>query len=78
MYQNTIFKTFQLEICQTSSLDFFSALYHLTYLKENDIDEILNIEKSETIEQVAIFERKANFKRKFNITKYDTKDQEFI
>ena len=55
---------------QTNSIDLFSALYHLSYENENDINEILNIQGNETIEQVATFERKPNFKCKFNIYKY--------
>ena len=54
---------------QTNSKDLFAALCHLTYKNENDINEILNIQDNETIEQVAIFERKPKFKCKFNINK---------
>ena len=53
-------------------------MYHLTYENEKDIDEILQIRKNETINQVATFERKPNFKCKFNITKHIDNDQEFI
>ena len=56
----------------------FTALYHLTYENENDINEILNIQDNETIEQVATFERKPNFKFKFNINKYTESENEFI
>ena len=45
IYQNTTFKTFHLEIYQTNSLDLFSALYHLAYENENDIEEIPEIQK---------------------------------
>ena len=78
IYQNTTFKTFHIEICQTNSLDLFSAFYHLTYENKNDIEEILQIENTETIDQVATFKRKPNFNCKFNITRYNDKDQEFI
>ena len=47
---------------QTNSIELFSALYHLTYENENDINKILNIQENETIEQVATFEKKPNFK----------------
>ena len=63
---------------QTNSLDLFTALYHLTYENENDINEILNIQNNETIEQVATFERKPKFKCKFNINKYTESEKEFI
>ena len=63
---------------QTNSIDLFTALYHLTYENENDINEILNIQDNETIEQVATFERKPNFKCKFNINKYTEPEKEFI
>ena len=66
------------EMYQTNSLDLFTALYHLTYENENDINEILNIQDNETIEQVATFERKPNFKCKFNINKYTESEKEFI
>ena len=56
IYQNTTFKTFHMEIYQTISLDLFSALYHLTYENENDIEEVLQIENTETIDEVATFE----------------------
>ena len=78
IYQNTTLKTFHMEIYQTNSLDLTSALNHLTYENENDIEKILQIENTETIDQVATFEKKPNFKCKFNITKYNDKDQEFI
>ena len=70
MYQNITFKKQNQEIYQTNSLDLFTALYHLTYENENDINEIQNIQGNETIEQIATFERKPNFKCKFNINKY--------
>ena len=70
MYQNITFKQHKEEMYQTNSIDLFSALYHLTYENENDINETLNIEENETIEQIATFERKPNFKCKFNINKY--------
>ena len=63
---------------QTNSIDLFAALYHLTYENENNVNEILNIQRNETIEQVATFERKHNFKCKFNINKYTETDKEFI
>ena len=50
MYQNIIFKQHKEEMYQTKSIDLFSALYHLTYENENDINEILNIHENETIE----------------------------
>ena len=78
IYQNTTFETFHMEVDQTNSLDLFSALYHLTYEKENDINHILQINNEESINQVATFKRKLNFKCKFNITKYNDKDKEFI
>ena len=78
IYQNTTFKTFHMEVYQTNSLDLFSTLYHLTYENENDINDILQINNDESINQVATFERKPNFKGKFNITKYNDKDKEFI
>ena len=56
----------------------FSALYHLTYENENDINETLNIKENETIEQVATFERKPNFKCNFNMNKYTETEMEFI
>ena len=77
-YQNTTNKTFHMEVYRTNSLDFFSALYHLTYENENDINDILQINNDESINQVATFERKPNFKCKFNITKYNDKDKKFI
>ena len=76
--QNTTFKTFHVEGYQTNSLDLFSSLNHLTYENENDINDILQINNDESINQVATFERKPNFKCKFNITKYNDKDKEFI
>ena len=78
MYQNITFQKHSEEIYQTNSIDLFSALYHLTYENENDINEILNIQKSETIEQFATFERKPNFKWKFYINKYTETEKEFI
>ena len=78
IYQNTTFETFQMEIYHTNSLDLFSALYHLTYDNENDINDILQRNTDESINQVATFERKPNFKCKFNITQYNDKDKEFI
>ena len=61
-YQNITFKTFHIEFYQANSLDIFSALNHITYANENDIEEILNIKKTENIEQVATFEKEPNFK----------------
>ena len=58
IYQNTTFKTFQMEIYQTNALDLFSALDRLTYENENNTEEILNSENTETSEQVATFETK--------------------
>ena len=78
MYKNITFKKQNEEMYQTNSLDLFTALYHLTYENENDINEILNIQDNETIEQVATFERKPNFKRKFNINKNTESEKEFI
>ena len=78
IYQNTTFKKFHITIYQTNSVDFFLALYHLTYENENDINDILQINNDESISQVATFEIKPNFKCKFNITKYNDKDKEFI
>ena len=78
MYQNITFKLHKEELCQTNSTDLFSALYHLTYEIENDINEILNIQENETIEQVATFERRPNFKCKFNFNKYTESEKEFI
>ena len=78
MYQNITFKKQNEEMYQTNSIDLFTALYHLTYENENDINEILNIQDNETIEQVATFERKPNFKCKFNINKYTESEKEFI
>ena len=78
MYQNITFKKQNEEMYQTNSLDLFTALYHLTYENENDINEILNIQDNETIEQVATFERKPNFKCKFDINKYTETEKEFI
>ena len=63
---------------QTNSIDLFSALYRLTYENEKYINEILNIQESETIEQVATFERKPNFKCKFNINKYTETEKQII
>ena len=78
MNRNITIKKQDNEIYQTSSIDLFTALYHLTYESEYDINEILNIQESETIEQVATFERKPNFKCKFNINKYSEQEKEFI
>ena len=78
IYQNTTFKTVHMDVYQTNSLDLFSALYHLTYENENDINDIPQISNDENINQVATFERKPNFNCKFNITKYKDKDKEFI
>ena len=57
MYQNITFNQHKEELYHMNSIDLFSALYHLTYENENDINEILNIQDNETIEQVATFER---------------------
>ena len=78
MYQNITFIKQNEEMYQTNSIDFFTALYFLTYENENDINEILNIQQNETIEQVATFERKPNFKCKFKIHKYTESEKEFI
>ena len=78
MNRNILFKKQDNEIYQTNSIDLFTALYHLTYDSEHDINEILNIQENETIEQVATFERKPNFKCKFNINKYSEQEKEFI
>ena len=78
MYQNITFKQHKEEMYQTNSIDLFSAVYHLTYENENDINEILNIEDNETIEQVATFESKPNFKCKFDINKYTESEKELI
>ena len=78
MYQNITFKQHKEEMYQTNSIDLFSAVYHLTYENENDINEILNIEENETIEQVATFESKPNFKCKFDINKYTESEKELI
>ena len=78
MYQNITFKQHKEELYHTNSIDLFSALYHLTYENENDINEILNIQENETIEQVATFERKPNFNCKFDINKYTTSKKDFI
>ena len=51
MYKNITFKKQYEEMYPTNSLDLFTALYHLTYENENDINEILNIQDNETIEQ---------------------------
>ena len=77
IYQNTTFKTVHMKDYQTNSLDLFSALYHLTYENENDINDILQKNDDESVNQVATFERKPNFKCKFNINKYNNKDKEF-
>ena len=78
IYQNTTLKTFHMEVYQTNSLDLFSALYHLNYANEIDINDILQINNDERINQVATFERKPNFKCKFNINKNSDPDREFI
>ena len=78
MYQNITFKQNKDEMYQTNSIDLFSALYHLKYENENDINKILNTQENETIEQVATFERKPNFKGKFDINKYTESEKEFI
>ena len=78
MNRNITLKRQNEEIYQTNSIDLFTALYHLTYENEKDINEILNIQENETIEQVATFERKPNSKCKFNINKYSEQDNEFI
>ena len=78
MNRNITLKRQNEEKYQTNSIDLFTALYHLTYENENDINEILNIQENKTIEQVATFERKPNFKCKFNINKYSEQDKEFI
>ena len=78
MYQNITFKQHKDEMYQTNLIDLISALYHLTYEKENDINEILNIQENETIQHVATFERKPNFKCKFDIKKYTKSEKEFI
>ena len=78
MYQNITFRKHNEEMYQTNSIKLFSALYHLTYENENDINEIVNIKENETIEQFATFERKPNFKCQFNINKYTETWKEFI
>ena len=78
MYQNITFKQHKKEMYQSNPIDLFSALYHLTYENENDINEILSIQENETNEQVATFERKPNFKCKFIINKYTESEKEFI
>ena len=78
MNRNITFKKQDNEIYQTSSIDLFTALYHLKYESEYNFNEILNIQENETIEQVATFERKPNFKCKFNINKYSEQEKEFI
>ena len=78
LYQNITFKQHKEEMYQTNSIDLFSALYHITYENENDINGILSIQDNKTIEQVAIFERKTNFKCKFDINKYTESEKEFI
>ena len=52
--------------------------FHMEVNQTNDINDILQINNDESINQVATFERKPNFKCKFNITKYNDKDKEFI
>ena len=76
-YPNIIFRKYIEEMYQTSSIDLFSSLYHLPYENENDINENLSIQKNETIEQVATFEREPNFKCKFNNNKYTETEKEF-
>ena len=78
MYQNITFKQRKEEMYQTNSIDLFSALNHLTYENENDINEILNTQENDTIEQVATFERKPKFKCKFDSNKYTKSEKEFI
>ena len=70
-YQDITFRKQKEERYQINSIDLFSALYHLTYENENDLNEILNIQENELIEQVATFERKPNFKCKFDFHKYN-------
>ena len=53
-------------------------MYNLTYENEKDLKEIFNLQKNETIEQIATFERKPNFKCKFNTNKYTEIEKEFI
>ena len=38
---------------QNNSIDLLSALYQLTYEYENDINEVLKIQKNKTTEQIA-------------------------
>ena len=45
MYQNITFKQHKEEMYQTISKYLLSALYHLTFEIENEINEILNIQK---------------------------------
>ena len=78
IYQNITFKQNKEEMYQSNSIDLFSALYHLTYENESDINEIPNIQENETNEQVATIERKPNFKCKFDINKYTESEKEFI
>ena len=75
MYQNITFKKQNEEMYQTNSIDLFTALYHLTYENENDINEILNIKDNETFEQVATFEIKPNFTKNANLTLINTQNQ---
>ena len=77
MNQKITFKQHKEEMYQTNWIDLFSALYHLTYENENDINEILNIQENKTIEQVATFERKPKIKCKFYINKYTESEKEF-
>ena len=70
-YQDITFRKQKEERYQINSIASFSALYHLTYENENDINEILNIQETEMIEQVPTFERKPNFTCKFDIHKYN-------
>ena len=67
-----------MEMYQTNAIDLFSALYHLTYENENDINQILKIEEIETIKQIAIFERKTNFKCKLKLNKYTDTEKVII
>ena len=78
MYQNITFKKQNEEMYQTNSIELFTALYHLTYENENDINEILMIQDNETIEQVATFERKPIVNCKFKINKYTESEKELI
>ena len=66
IYQITTFKSFLMKIYQTNSVDLLSALYQVTYENEDDIEEILKNENTETIDQVAAFEK--NQTSKVNMT----------